>query len=306
MDNNQIKGSDQVTNSNIDLFLKSCSSSERSAWEAWHLRTLHGPGIVPVRVVGADGLGLEMAACSIADVLHERGPLPEGEVRAVGAAAAAALTRVHEAGLVHGDVKPANLLLSRGGELWLADFDAAAAADGQPLNRFSPPRLPPRAPSQPAADITALALTLVELSTGVLLDPCVPWRATDLRRLGCSAALSAEIAFMLGSEGRPGNAGLALSAQSTAEMFERGGGILPAPAVQARQVDPTPTVEFMPVRPSPPDSSTPPGPATAERPQRWWRRLAASWRPVEGPTLAADRFQARSQASGSSQASRSS
>ena len=313
MDNDQTRRSDQVTNSNIDLFLKSCSSAERSAREAWHLRTLHGPGIVPLRAVGADGLGLEMAACSIADVLHERGPLPEGEVRAVGAAAAAALARVHDAGLVHGDVKPANLLLSRDGELWLADFDAAAAADGQPLNRFSPPRLPQRAPSRPAADITALALTLVELSTGVLLDPRVPWRATDLRRLGCSPALSAEIAFMLcdshvlGGTAMPISEGPALSAQSTAEMFERGGsGILPGPAAEARRVDPTPTVEFMPVRPSLPDSSTPPEPATAERPQRWWHRLAESWRPVEGPALAADRFQARSQASGSSQASKSS
>ena len=307
MDNNNIERSDQVTDSNFDLFLKSRSSADRSAREAWTLQTLHGPGIVPLRVVGADGLGLEMAACSIADVLHERGPLPEGEVRAVGAAAAAALARVHDAGLVHGDVKPANLLLSRDGELWLADFDAAAAADGRPLDRFSPPRLPPRVPSRPAADITALALTLVELSTGVLLDPRVPWRATDLRRLGCSAALSAEIAFMLGSEGVPGSAGPALSAQSTAEMFEReGSGILPSPAVQARQVDPTPTVEFMPVRPSPPDSSPRSAHATHERPPRWWRRLAASWRPVEGPALAADRFQARSQASGNSQASRSS
>ena len=307
MNNDQIKRSNQVTNSNIDLFLKSCSSAERSAREASHLRTLHGPGIVPLRAVGADGLGLEMAACSIADVLHERGPLPEGEVRAVGAAAAAALARVHNAGLVHGDVKPANLLLSRDGELWLADFDAAAAADGQPLNRFSPPRLPQRAPSRPAADITALALTLVELSTGVLLDPRVPWRVTDLRRLGCPAALSAEIAFMLSSEGVPGSAGPAVSAQSTAEMFERGGRwILPSPAVQARQVDPTPTVEFMPIRPSAPDSSPRPAHATDERPPRWWRRLAASWQPVEGPALAPDRFQARSQALGRSQASRSS
>ncbi len=303
MDNNHIERSDQVTDSNFNLFLKSRSSADRSAREAWTLQTLHGPGIVPVRVVDTDGLGLEMAACSIADVLHERGPMPEGEVRAVGAAAAAALARVHDASLVHGDVKPANLLLSRDGELWLADFDAAAAADGQPLNRFSPPRLPPRSPSRPAADITALALTLVELSTGALLDPRVLWRATDLRRLGCSPALSAEIAFMLGSEGDPGDAGPALSAQSAAEMFEReGSGILPAPAAEARHVDPTPTVEFMQARPSPPDS---PGPATAARPQRWWHRLAASWRPVKGPALAADRFPARSQASGGSQASRS-
>ena len=71
------------------------------------------------------------AACSLADVLHERGRLPAEEIRAVGAAAAAALARVHQADLVHGDVKPANLLLSRSGELLLADFDAAAPADGR-------------------------------------------------------------------------------------------------------------------------------------------------------------------------------
>ena len=261
-------------------YSKQAPSAECSKPEARRLRAVQGPGVVPLQGLGDHGeIVLAEAACSLADVLHERGPLPESEVRAVGAAAAAALARVHDAGLVHGDVKPANLLLSRDGELWLADFDAAAAADGQPLNRFSPPRLPPRSPSRPATDITALALTLIELSAGVLLDPRVPWRATDLRRLGCSAALSAEIAFMLGSEGVPGSAGPALSAQSTAEMFERGGsGILPSPAVQARQVDPTPTVEFMPVRPSPPDSSPRSAHATHERPPKWWRRLAASWR----------------------------
>ena len=260
---------------------------------------------------GHDGeLVLAQAACSLADVLHERGPMPEDEVRAVGATAAAALARVHDAGLVHGDVKPANLLLSRDGELWLADFDATAAADGRPLERYSPGRLPPGAPALPPSDISALALALVELCTGTRLDPGVAWGVADLRRLGCSPALSAEIAFMLcdanvlGGAAMPISEGVALSAQSTAEMFERGGsGILPSPAVRARQVDPTPTVEFMPVRPSPPDSSTPPEPATAERPRRWWHRLAESWRPVQGPAPAANRLQARCQASGSSQAS---
>ncbi len=292
--------------SDVHLFSKDSSPEERTR-EARHLRALRGPGIVPLQGAGANGLALEMAACSMADVLHERGPLPESEVRAIGAAAAAALARVHETGLVHGDVKPANLLLSRDGDLWLADFDAAAAAGGQPLHRLSPPRLPPGAPSRPAADIAALALALVELSTGSLLDPGASWRATDLRRLGCPPALSAEIAFMLGDGAVPGGTGTALSAQSTAEMFERGGsGTLPAPAAEARHVDPTPTVEFMPARPLPPGSSARTESATHAGPRRWWRRLAASWRPVDGSGPAADSLRARSQASGSSQASRSS
>ena len=256
------------------VFSKVPDSPEGSAQEAQHLREVEGPGIVALQGLGDDGeLLLARAACSLADVLVERGPLPESEVRAVAAAAAAALARVHEAGLVHGDVKPANLLLSHDGELWLADFDAAVPADGRPLERYSPGRAPPGAVAETAGDIAALALTLVELSTGARLDPCVPWRAAELRRLRCPPALSAEIAFMLGRDGST------LSAPDAAEMFRRGGtGALPTPAVKVRRVDPTPTVEFMPAHPPPSDTSAAPAPAAAERQSRWWQRLAASWR----------------------------
>ena len=280
------------------LFAKHCSSSEAAAREARHLQTLRGPGIAPLQSASTAGLALERAACSLAQVLRERGPLPEGEVRAVGAAAAAALARVHKAGLVHGDVKPANLLLSHDRELWLADFDAACPADGRPLERFSPGRLPPGAPARFAADMTALALTLVELSTGILPDPGVSWRAADLRRLGCSPALSAELSFMLGGDGS------ALSAPRAARMLAQGSPCsLPAPAANAQRVDSTPTVEFMPARPLP-DSSPRPVQAPSAPPSRWWQRLAASWRPGDTTPRAGGRWQV--QASGSSQASRSS
>jgi len=258
-------------------FAKRCSSSEAAAREARHLRTLRGPGIVPLQSAGTAGLSLERAACSLADVLDERGPLQEGDVRAVGAAAAAALARMHEAGLVHGDVKPANLLLSHGRELWLADLDAACAADGEPLERFSPGRLPPGAPARFATDMAALALALVELSTGILLDPGASWRAADLRRLGCSPALSAELSFMLGGDGS------APDARSAAEMLARPGtDSLPAPAAEARRADSTPTVEFMVARPRP-DPAARPAPARSAPPSRWWQRLAASWRPGDAP-----------------------
>ena len=282
----------------VQLFSKDCSSAEAAAREARHLQTLRGPGIVPLRGAGTHGLALEEAACSLADVLLERGPLAEGEVRAVGAAASEALARVHDAGLVHGDVKPANLLLSHNRELWLADFDAARPADGRPLERFSPGRLPPGAPARFAADLSALALTLVELSTGILLDPGASWRAADLRRLGCSPALSVELSFMMGGNGS------ALSARSTVEMLNRGStGSLPAPTANAPQADSTPTVEFMPARPKP-DLSPPSVPAIDKHPRRWWRHLAASWRPGDATPRTGGR--SRDQASGNSQASRSS
>ena len=273
--------------------MKHRSSAESAAHEAQRLAAVQGGGVVPLRGGGAPGeLVLAEAACSLADVLHERGPLPEDEVRAVGAAAAAALARVHAAGLVHGDVKPANLLLSHDRELWLADFDAAAPADGQPLARQSPGRVPPDAAAVPSTDTKALALALVELATGTLLDPGVAWRASDLRRLGCSPALSAEIALMLGAStdtgtladraaasdlcGCPGPPG---PAAGVAAMLQRGAARdLPVPAERVRGVDSTPTVEFMPARP-PPGSSPRPAPKTGTPASRWWQRLAASWRP---------------------------
>ena len=255
-------------------YSKQAPSAGCSKPEARRLHAVQGPGVVPLHGVGDHGeIVLAEAACSLADVLHERGPLPESEVRAVGAAAAAALARVHDARLVHGDVKPANLLLSRGGELWLADFDTASEGDGQPLRRFSPGRLPPGAPARPGTDMASLALTLVELSTGTLLDPCVSWRAADLRRLGCSPALSAEISFMLGRDGSTP------SARATASMLGRGAAsALPGPAVNARLVDPEPTVDFRPAQIAPAKSSTRSEPAATEHPHRWWQRLAASWR----------------------------
>ncbi|MCY4422939.1 MAG: hypothetical protein OXC06_07705 [Acidimicrobiaceae bacterium] len=261
-------------NSDVYLFSKDCSSAETAAQEARYLQALSGPGIVPVQDAGAGRLVLERAACSLADVLHERGPLPESEIRAVGAAAASALARVHGTGLVHGDVKPANLLLSHEGELWLADFDAARPADGKPLERHTPGRAPPGSPARATLDVTALALALVELATGSLLDPGTAWRAADLRRLGCSAGLSAELSFMLGDEDS------VPAALGVADMFERAGiGPLPEPAVNAQSVDPTPTVEFMPARPRPRPGSAEPESTAAAPPLRWWRRLAASWRP---------------------------
>ena len=285
-------------NSDIQLFSKNCLSAEAAAREARHLQALRGPGIVPLKDAGTHGPALERAACSLADVLHERGPLPEGEVRAVGARAAAALARVHDAGIVHGDVKPSNLLLSHNRELWLADFDAACPADGRSLERFSPGRLPPGAPACPAADMTALALALVELATGTVLDPGASWRAADLRRVGCSPALSAELVFMFGGDGS------APDARSAAEMLARHGtDSLPAPAVSVRRVDPTPTVEFVLARPLR-DSSPRPVPAAGGHAPSWWRRLAASWRPGDATHRAGGRWPV--QASGSSQASRSS
>ena len=231
--------------------------------EARYLGQVAGPGVVPLHssehapsaLSGSDGhcddsdghcdddgmrLLLEEAACSLADVLHERGPLPEAEVRGVAVAAAGTLIRVHRAGIVHGDVKPANLLLSDDGLLWLADFDAAAPSDGRTLTRISPNRVPSNSHAAPETDILGLAMTLIELASGALVDPEVVWNADDLSRLGCPPRLSADIACVLGALGEA-------SALSVEELFKRHGSIqLPTPVSGSRMCDSTPTVDFTP------------------------------------------------------------
>src|SRR5690242_16726207 len=62
---------------------------------------------------------------SLSDRLRDRGPFPAAEVRDIGVNIADALTSAHAAGVLHRDVKPANILVNRYGGVALADFGLA-------------------------------------------------------------------------------------------------------------------------------------------------------------------------------------
>jgi predicted Ser/Thr protein kinase len=95
--------------------------------EAKTAASLDHPGIIPVLSVESDG-GLHyfimkyVAGRTLETVLRERGPLPIPFVTHVLRDAAAALGHAHQNGVVHRDVKPANIMLEDDDRVILTDF----------------------------------------------------------------------------------------------------------------------------------------------------------------------------------------
>jgi serine/threonine-protein kinase len=108
-------------------------------------------------------------------VLAKGGTLPAECAAIVGARISEALDYVHFNHLLHRDVKPANIMLSRDGEVKLMDFGIAKDQRETDLTRAgmlvgSPSYLAPEVlggdPADGKADVWALGVTLYELVTG--------------------------------------------------------------------------------------------------------------------------------------------
>ncbi|MEU3315751.1 serine/threonine-protein kinase [Streptomyces sp. NPDC006662] len=112
---------------------------------------------------------------SLAEELRHRGRLPVDEVERVAAGALAGLAAAHAAGIVHRDVKPANVLLSTDGRVMLTDFGIALAATDTALTAegvvigtpgYLAPELWRGAKPGAPADLFALGVTLYEAVEG--------------------------------------------------------------------------------------------------------------------------------------------
>ncbi|RBQ19789.1 hypothetical protein DP939_13850 [Spongiactinospora rosea] len=110
---------------------------------------------------------------SLAQVIKERGPLGGAELRRVAIGTLTALAAIHQAGVVHQDFKPGNVLLSRDGPR-VIDFGISRALDaaertGEDL-LGTPPFMAPEQfaglPSGPPADLFAWGSTIVCAATG--------------------------------------------------------------------------------------------------------------------------------------------
>jgi serine/threonine protein kinase len=155
---------------------------ERTLREARAAARLHHPNVTAVYdVVEEDGrpwLVMEhVPAPSLQDILEERGPLPAPFVARVGLDVLSALEAAHAEGIVHRDVKPANVLVCPDGKARLTDFGIATTTGDSSLTTQgaligSPSYMAPERASggqpAPSVDFWSLGATLYTAVEGRL------------------------------------------------------------------------------------------------------------------------------------------
>jgi eukaryotic-like serine/threonine-protein kinase len=154
-------------------------ATRRFVREARATARLAHPNVARVFDFGRDGdlpfLVMELLEGETLATRVASGPLPPAEAARIAAAVADALDAAHQRGIVHRDVKPSNVMLTRDGEVKVLDFGIAAAADetysttGSGLyatvGYVSPERVAGE-PATPASDIYSLGAVLYELLCG--------------------------------------------------------------------------------------------------------------------------------------------
>jgi eukaryotic-like serine/threonine-protein kinase len=153
-------------------------ATRRFVREARATARLTHPNVARVYDFGRGGAPFLVMELLEGETLASRlagGPLPPAEAARIAAAVADALDAAHQRGIVHRDVKPANVMLTGGGEVKVMDFGIAAAADEThsttgsgtyaTVAYVSPERVAGAA-ATPASDVYSLGAVLYELLCG--------------------------------------------------------------------------------------------------------------------------------------------
>ncbi|MEU2715187.1 serine/threonine-protein kinase [Streptomyces sp. NPDC007205] len=151
---------------------------EREAWAAARVAHRNVVTVYDVALeAGRPWIVMELVrGLSLADQLEAEGPLSPQQAAHIGAEVLAALRAAHAAGVLHRDVKPANVLLANDGRVVLTDFGIASVEGSSALTMtgevigspefLAPERALGRTPG-PESDLWSLGVLLYAAVEGV-------------------------------------------------------------------------------------------------------------------------------------------
>src|SRR5215469_14557645 len=152
----------------------------RFTGEARSVARLSSPNVVAVYDQGCDGdllyLVMEyVPGRTLRELLRERGGLGPREALDIISGVLTGLAAAHQAGIIHRDVKPENVLLGEGNVVKVADFGLARAASGVSHTRtgmligtaaYLAPEQVAHSTSDARTDVYAAGVMLFEMLTG--------------------------------------------------------------------------------------------------------------------------------------------
>jgi eukaryotic-like serine/threonine-protein kinase len=172
------RGTDRVLNRSVAVKVLSPQFAgddqfvARFRREAQAAAALNHPNIVSVYDTGDQGdvhyIVMEyVEGRTLRDAIRQEGPILPERASEIAQAVARALSSAHEAGLVHRDIKPGNIMLTRDGEVKVMDFGIARTSTGDTL-------------TQTAAVLGTASYLSPEQAQGTAVDA-----RSDIYSLGC-------------------------------------------------------------------------------------------------------------------------
>jgi eukaryotic-like serine/threonine-protein kinase len=166
-----------------ERFARDSSFVERFRREAQSAANLNAPQIVSLYDYGSDGdayfIVMEFIdGTSLADIIRNEAPLLPERAAEIALDVTKALERAHAAGIVHRDIKPGNILITKEGLTKVTDFGIARAARGDNEQTMTQTGMvigtaaylsPEQAQGQPVdgrSDLYSLGVVLYEMLSG--------------------------------------------------------------------------------------------------------------------------------------------